>query len=64
MGNPELEKKLMWIHITKTNTCPNCKGDLKNTQIDKLNIAIIIICKKCHNKIWYGTHEFFGAFFL
>ena len=64
MGNPELEKKLMWIHITKTNICPKCKQDLGNKQYKLSKIAIIIICKNCNNKICYGIHKFFGAFFI
>ena len=64
MGNPELEKILMWYHITKTNTCPKCKKDLGNDQLDFHKIAIIIICAGCRNKIFYGIEKWFGSFFM
>ena len=64
MGDPELDKIVMWTHITKTNICPNCKKDLGDKQVNFYKIAIIIICKNCNNRIFYGFHKFFGAFFL
>lgn len=62
--NLELRKDMMWEQITKTNTCPKCKTDLGDEQLDLSKIAVIIICRNCHTKIFYGIFKFFGSFFM
>ena len=64
MGNPELEKDLMWISITTTNQCPGCKRDLGNKQEELSKIAVIIICEQCCRKFFYSIIKIFGAYLL
>ena len=64
MGNPELEKDLMWIAITSTNECPRCHHDLGNKQEELSAIAIIIICEQCSRRFFYGIIKFFGSYLL
>lgn len=64
MGNPELEKDLMWISITTTNQCPKCKRNLGNKQEELSKIAIIIICEQCYRRYFYSIFKIFGSYML
>lgn len=64
MGNPELEKNLMWIIITSTNKCPKCERDLGNKQEELSKMAIVIICEQCHRRFFYSIFKIFGSYLL
>lgn len=64
MTNPEKEKSVMWEFINKNKACPKCNEPLNGNKEKMSDIADIIECEECHAKIWFGSSEFFGAFYI